>query len=89
MWSRGDLNGDGKVGASDLAIFSAEWGQTASWYNGGVVGQGFGGIPGAGNGNDSQPIPEPSTLSLAGLAGLTFAMAASARRRNRSRRILA
>jgi uncharacterized protein (TIGR03790 family) len=84
MWSQGDFNGDGKVGASDLATFAANWGTSASWANGGVVGQGFGGIPGAGNGN-SQPIPEPSTLCLATLAALVGLARANADRFRRKR----
>ena len=39
--SNGDLNGDGKVNLSDLAIMAAHWGQTDSNYpDGNITGQG-------------------------------------------------
>ena len=79
LWGQGDFDGDGRVGASDMAIFSANWGKSASWVNGGVIGQGFGGV-GGGGGAALAAIPEPSSLLLAALA---VAMAAPlvARRR--------
>jgi Dockerin type I domain/PEP-CTERM motif len=78
-WGLGDFNGDGKVDAADLALFAANWGKSASWANGGVVGQGFGGIVGGGGSSSgSTQIPEPSTLLLAALAALLLAAPAAA-----------
>jgi hypothetical protein len=77
VWTDGDLNGDGRVNRTDVALLAGS-------YGGGTLPiavdiPGIGGSPGA----NPQAIPEPSSIALAACGGLLVLLARSRRPRGK------